>query len=109
MKVKDIVETIYGLMFYPDWKVENKFKLHKNYKVEIYHNNDYINFHEIVLMKKSKMLLGKSYSIDCGRNITLCDNVTHILFSNSDASMCLLVDDDISVTVSRTDMIQAYK
>lgn len=109
MKAKEIVESIYGLMFYPDWKVENKFRLHKNYKVELFHKKNYINFDRIILMKKSKMLLGKSYSLDSDRNITLCDNVSHILFMTEDASMCLSIDDEISVTVSRTDIFKEYK
>lgn len=108
MKVKDIVEAIYGLMFYPDWKVTNKFRLYKNYKVEMYHQKNYISFDRIILMKKSKVIMSKSYAIDGERNITLCDNVTHILFTNENASMCLAVDDDVSVTVSRTDIIENY-
>ena len=109
MKVKDIVETVYGLMFYPDWKTVNKFKRFQSYKIELHHNNDYICVDSIYLLKKDRVLLGKSYSIDSNRNISLCDNVTSILFTNDDASLCLLVDDEITVTVSRIDVVQEYK
>lgn len=96
-------------IFYPDWKVVNKFRLNKDYKLDISINHNRISVESFTLLNRSKSIVMKSYHVD-DRNVgSLHDNVTHIMLENSKSSFLINVDTKITAIVSKIEAVDEYK